>query len=262
MHPHQSPPRRPQRTEPGHAVPDLDRRRVTRTPANELAQRNPGEHVVAATALDHPVAVSVELAWRVAGGRTVHDLDADVGPAPEDLVGVQLRTAGLGIVEIPPGVALDAPDTGGDADASAAREVGRGPHRSRFSGRVCARPHRVRSAARRTPAAGCPAPTRRCGPAQTVGDGGGDVVGVDGERRLRHPGGHRRADEAGPDHQHPRAGAVQQWPRPGGERVLAGLGRAVDEVRRPGPHAGHARQHDEVSRGPGVRSWRATASPN
>ena len=32
---------------------------------------------------------------------------------------------------------------------------------------------------------------------------------------------------------------------PGGERVLAGLGRPVDEVRRPGTHTGHARQHHE-----------------
>ena len=49
----------------------------------------------------------------------------------------------------------------------------------------------------------------------------------------------------GPHHHHLGTRAVQRMPEPGGERILGRLGRSVDEVRRPRPNAGDARQHDE-----------------
>ena len=36
------------------------------------------------------------------------------GPPPHELVGVHFRTAGIGIIEVPPRQAMDSPDTAGN----------------------------------------------------------------------------------------------------------------------------------------------------
>ena len=79
---------------------------------------------------------------------------------------------------------------------------------------------------------------------EPVGDRRADVGGVDGERGLRHPVGHGAANESGADGHHPCAAAGECVSETRCERILACLRRAVDEVRRPGPHARHARHHE------------------
>ena len=57
--------------------------------------------------------------------------------------------------------------------------------------------------------------------------------------------GHLRVDEPGPDDEDADAAALQAVAESLAERVEAGLARAVDEVRLPGPLAGDRRQHDD-----------------
>ena len=77
-------------------------------PTHHLAERGTREHHVPARLADHAVPVAPR-DLRMAGRerRPEVDLDPRRGPAPGDLVGVQLGATGLGIVEVAPRQEVD-----------------------------------------------------------------------------------------------------------------------------------------------------------
>ena len=81
--------------------------------------------------------------------------------------------------------------------------------------------------------------------ADRVDHHGGDGVGRGGQRRRLAPLGHPGVHEPGPHDRHADAGRAQGLGEAGVERVQAGLGGAVDEVRPAGPLAGDRGERDE-----------------
>ena len=101
----------PDRREPRDAVPDLDERRRAPHPAGELGHRGAGEHAVAAPPADHVVAVATGLSRQPdARRRAMDDVQPGRRPAAHELVGVDLGSAGVGIVEVTPGQHVDPPN--------------------------------------------------------------------------------------------------------------------------------------------------------
>ena len=97
----------------GHAVPDLDERVARPVTHADPLPRRAGEDRVASGPAQDPVAVAIER-----GGCAGHSrgpeghVEPGVGPARRDHVRVQLRPAGLGIVEVAPRHEVDAPEAG------------------------------------------------------------------------------------------------------------------------------------------------------
>ena len=105
----------PHRREPRHAVPHLDEGVGAAHPPGQLGDRGAGEHRVAAAPADDPVAVAAVGGRQADGGRrAVDDVQPGRGPPAHQLVGVDLGPAGVGVVEVPPGQHVHAPDPGLD----------------------------------------------------------------------------------------------------------------------------------------------------
>ncbi len=94
----------PDRGKERHPVPDLDQTVPGPAAAQRAGHRCAREDRVPARLADHRVAVAVD-GLRMAGrhGRAQAHVDAGLRPQLRDLVGVQLRPARLGVVEITPG---------------------------------------------------------------------------------------------------------------------------------------------------------------
>src|SRR6056297_1298519 len=112
MEPHDTAPGGPERTEPRDTVPDLDGGGVAWPAPERLAGDDAREDIETPASLDHPVPMSPELSRSVVGRRSVDDLDTRRCPEREDLVGVDLRTTRLRVVEVAPRVRLDSRNAG------------------------------------------------------------------------------------------------------------------------------------------------------
>ena len=93
----------PHRGEERHPVPDLDQAVAPAVPAHHLAEGRAGEHEVPTGLADHavPVAPAHDRSVRRIGGTHRH-LDAGFGPQRGDVRGVDLGSAGFGVVEVTP----------------------------------------------------------------------------------------------------------------------------------------------------------------
>ena len=79
-------------------------------PPAQLAHRCPREHRVPAAPPHHAVAVAPGRRRQPTGRRrAMEDLEAGVGPPPHELVGVELGTTGVGVVEVAPRQHVDPP---------------------------------------------------------------------------------------------------------------------------------------------------------
>ena len=94
----------PQRGEERHAVPDLDQSVPGPDLVTESGERGAGEDGVATGPPVDQVAAAVDLpGLPVHPGGPQADVDAGLGPPGQDLVGVELGSPGLGVLEVPPG---------------------------------------------------------------------------------------------------------------------------------------------------------------
>jgi hypothetical protein len=93
----------PDWAEPRHAIPDLDNGVGATSPGHHLSNRGPGKDRVPPAASHHLIPIAVSGGRLTPGCRgSVEDIEANCSPTPHEGVGMDLRTASIRIIEIPP----------------------------------------------------------------------------------------------------------------------------------------------------------------
>ncbi len=94
----------PQRTEPWHAVPDLDESIERAHLMRKLGDYRARKHAVPTTAPHYRVSVTLRpFRQPRCSRRAMNDIEASCGPAAHHFISVNFRATGIGVVEIAPG---------------------------------------------------------------------------------------------------------------------------------------------------------------